>query len=202
VPPSYSNRGKCQAVIIGQIGADRLDSGVKLFLLRHAPAEPLGSDRLATDEKRALTLEGMDKMRQAAAGMKAFGLKFEVILSSPYLRARQTAEIAAKALRLSKRLQFTVNLAVGAKSVALVSEIQLRHPSASTVLLVGHEPFLSHLASWLLSGRETLGIHFRKGGLMCLEIERIKPGQCAILEWFMTPGQMVRMGKRDASRRG
>jgi phosphohistidine phosphatase len=60
-----------------------------------------------------------------------------------------------------------------------------------SLLLVGHEPDLSNLISWLLSGDISLSIIMKKGGLCCLSVDELVAGKCATLEWLMSPAQMV-----------
>lgn len=168
---------------------------MQLCLLRHAKAEMVISPDSQVDAKRALTPEGERKMRQVAAGMVSMDLKIEVILSSPYVRARQTAEIAARALGLMESLVLTDSLAAVAGPAEVVEVINARHSARQTILLVGHEPNLGQLASLLLSGRENgLGILFKKAALMSLSSEELKRGKCAVLEWFLTPKQLAAMG--------
>jgi phosphohistidine phosphatase len=164
---------------------------MKICLLRHAKAEPAVSENLETDAARVLTPEGTRKMRQIAAGMKAMDLTFDLILSSPFARARQTAEIAAQVLGLSDRLKFTENLTTVAQPSDIVAEICERYRATPSLLLVGHEPFLGQLASLLLTGQDILGVDFKKAGLLALSVEELKRGRCAVLDWFLTPKQLA-----------
>ena len=115
-----------------------------------------------------------------------------LILSSPYLRTRQTAELIAEALDVRKRLTCTEALAPTGSMKQLVSHLQAADPAPARVLLVGHEPYLSELTSLLLSGDPGLAITFRKGGLCQLVVDSLKHGRCASLEWLLTPKQMAR----------
>jgi broad specificity phosphatase PhoE len=76
---------------------------IELYLMRHGIAADLGDAGVLKDEDRPLTLEGRAKMRQAAEGIGEFGLKLNLILTSPLLRARQTAEVVAEVLDASAR---------------------------------------------------------------------------------------------------
>src|SRR5687768_492507 len=113
---------------------------MKLFFLRHGIAEDRRSG--FPDEQRRLTAEGIDEMRDVGQGMKALGLQFEAILTSPLTRARETAELAARALGQEDRLHEEPRLASGATFSAFEAALQGRSPRDS-VLLVGHEPDLS-----------------------------------------------------------
>ena len=76
------------------------------------------------------------------------------------------------------------------KLVELLNHLQ---PSAESVLLVGHEPYLSGLISLLVSGNASFAVVMKKGGLCKLSTESLQPGRCATLEWLLTPKQMALM---------
>jgi phosphohistidine phosphatase len=166
---------------------------MNLYLLRHGLAVELGPHTLAKDSERLLTPKGMRKMREVGQAIDGLGLEFDLILSSPYLRARQTAEIVARTLKAEKKLQFTDALTPGAKAKEVIVQINATSPKPESVLLVGHEPFLSELISLLLSGDSGLPITLKKGGLCSLAVDSLKAGRCATLEWLLTPKQMGRM---------
>jgi phosphohistidine phosphatase len=125
--------------------------------------------------------------------MQAMKLSFELILSSPYVRARQTAEIVARILDTEKRLKFSAHLASDGDAEDLISELKRQRPAIGSVLLVGHEPYLSQLISVLLTGGSDLRLTLKKGGLCKLMVQRWTYGRCAILEWLITPRQMTQM---------
>ena len=166
---------------------------MNVYILRHGIAAEPDAETFANDAERPLTPEGECKLRQATKAMKALGLSFDLILSSPYLRARQTAEIVAKAFDARKQLEFTDTLAPGGSSKKLIELLSRRAPPPQDVLLSGHEPYLSELISRLLSGSEHLAINLKKGSLCKLAIESLKHGRCASLEWLLTPKQMALM---------
>ena len=126
--------------------------------------------------------------------MGALELSFDLILSSPYLRARQTAEIVAEVLKARKKLELSEFLTPGGSTKKLVELLRHRHPPPESVLLVGHEPYLSGLISLLVSGRESIAVTMKKGGLCMLSTEELAHGRCAGLEWLLTPKQMGLMG--------
>ena len=95
--------------------------------------------------------------RQIAEAMEALELSFDLILSSPYLRARQTAEIVAEAFKARKRLELSDSLTPGGSTKKLVELLNRLQPSPESVLLVGHEPYLSGLISLLVSGDTSFG---------------------------------------------
>jgi phosphohistidine phosphatase len=164
-----------------------------LYLLRHAIAVERGTPGYRRDRDRPLTPEGEKKMRRIARGLQALELSFDVILSSPFVRARQTAEIVAKLFQTEDRLVFTDALAVGGDHQALIRELQDRYSKAGDVLLVGHEPSLSILISTLLGGGASLSIMLKKGGACKLSVDSLAYGRCATLEWLLAPNQLTRI---------
>ena len=172
---------------------------MNLFLLRHAIAVDPGSLSGASDADRPLSPEGKKKMRKIARGMKALDLSFDLILSSPYVRARETAEIVAH--EFGSALEFTPRLAVGGDPAALVAEVAVRGREMGDVLLVGHEPQLSRLISHLLSGHSGLSVTMKKGGLCKLDVPRLSYARSASLEWLLTPSQLAHL-REDTPRGG
>ena len=126
--------------------------------------------------------------------MKELGLDFDLILSSPLVRARQTAEIVAAGLKLKKRLELSNALAPRGQATLLFRQLEREKPAPKSILLVGHEPDLSQLVSLLVTGGPHLEMDFRKGGLCKLETEKLRTGRCARLLWLLTPKQMKMIG--------
>ena len=166
---------------------------MNLYILRHGIAVDHGAPGYARDSERPLTPKGRRKMAYIVQAMKAMELSFDVILSSPFVRARQTAEIVAAAYRAKRRLAFSDALAVGGDPRQLLEHLRRLDPALEDVMLVGHEPYLSSLISLLVSGRPDFTVTLKKGGLCRLEIESLKYGRCAALAWLLTPAQMELM---------
>ena len=160
-----------------------------LFILRHGIAVEHGAHGFKEPD-RPLTAKGERKLWQAAEAMEALKLSFDLILSSPYTRARQTAEIIAEAFNARKKLEFSDSLIPGGNMKDLVGFINHYHPTPDSVLLVGHEPYLSELISLLVSGEASVLLTFKKGGLCKLSTDSLKPARCATLEWLLTPKQL------------
>lgn len=166
-----------------------------LFLLRHGLAGERDEIRYPDDSLRPLTAEGRRKMRRIAAGMRALDLEFDAIWSSPYLRARQTAEIVADAFRARNRMGLVPELAPDGGARRLLRRLRGKHPPGSQILLVGHEPYLGELAGLLISGRAGLPLALKKGGLCLLSLETPARGRGAALEWLLTPRQLLALGR-------
>ena len=163
---------------------------MKLFILRHGIAAMRDDLDVENDSQRQLTPKGKRQLRQSAAAMKKMGLRFDLILSSPYLRAKQTAEIVADFLKLNKKLHFSNALVPDGSPNVLIRQLHEIKPAPENVLLVGHEPYLSSLISLLTSGGIDLAMDFKKGGLCKLETERLSYDRCATLIWLLMPKQM------------
>jgi phosphohistidine phosphatase len=164
-----------------------------LFLLRHAIAVERGTPGYEDDSRRPLTGKGAKKMRLIAEGMLALDLSFDVVLSSPFLRARQTAQIVVKVLDVPGKLRFSEHLEAGGDPESLIREIDDLYAKHSRILLVGHEPYLSSLISTLISGSDDLPITLKKGGLCKLSVDSLRYGLCATFEWLLAPSQMTRI---------
>jgi len=167
---------------------------MNLFLLRHAKAQPR-SPKWRPDSKRPLTSEGENSMFDVARGIKALGVSFDVILTSPYVRALRTAEILAEVYE-SEKLFETARLTPEAGANEILEEVNENFSAAGEIVLVGHEPFLSRLISTLLTGEEGMTMELKKAGFCKLTIEKLVFGKCACLDWLLTPRQLARLGKR------
>jgi phosphohistidine phosphatase len=166
---------------------------MNLFILRHGLAVELGTAGCNKDSERPLTSEGERKLWRIAKAMQALEISYDWILSSPYVRARQTAEIIAEALDLRKKLELSETLTPGGSARKLIDLLNHRTPRPEEVLLVGHEPSLSSLISLLVSGTTDASVEMKKGGLCKLATESLECGRCATLEWLLTPKQMALM---------
>jgi phosphohistidine phosphatase len=166
---------------------------MELFLLRHGLAVERGTHGFKDDFSRPLTPKGRRQLRKIAARMKKIEGDFDLILSSPLVRAKQTAEIVADGLKLKKRLKFSNALAPGGVASILIRQLQREKPAPEKILLVGHEPDLSRLVSLFTTGGPNLEVDFKKSGLCKLETGKLLAGKCATLAWLLTPRQMKAM---------
>ena len=141
-----------------------------IFIVRHGIAEEVSSD--GSDESRELTSEGKKKMKESSAGFARLERKVDRIYSSPLARARQTAEILANAL--DRKVEEMKELAPG-HSPAQVCH-KLKQLKAGSVMVVGHEPNCSELASYLLLGSGGVSIEFKKGAICLIESRDAEPG--------------------------
>ena len=170
---------------------------MNLYLVRHAIAVDRGSPAFEDDSQRPLTDRGAAKMMQIAAGLRHMGIDIDLILSSPHLRARQTAEILAKSYHIPDKLMLTPALLPEAPASQIVNEINEKFTHFMNVVLVGHEPSLSNLISTLISGDPTLNITLKKGGVCRLSVEQLCYDRCATIEWLLYPFQLASLASLD-----
>jgi len=168
---------------------------VNIYIIRHAIAVDEGTPEYEQDRERPLTDKGRKKMRQIAKGLRTLGVEFDLILSSPYVRARETAEILASEFKLKKKVAFSENLMPMANPDLLIPEINDKY-LVENIALVGHEPHLSALIGLLTSENTHLDITLKKGGVCYLEADDLHhDDHRATLEWLLTPGILVEIGE-------
>ena len=170
---------------------------MNLYLLRHGiavdPSEP------GLDAERPLTPKGRRRLLQIVKAMAAMKISFDVIFSSPYVRAAQTAEIVVKSLKRQKQLKFTDDLKPGGNPRMLLELLNDLPPGPENILLVGHEPYLSKLIALLTAGNTSMEIDLKKGGLCKVEVESLRYARCATFGWLLAPRHLALMtGKRPA----
>ena len=163
----------------------------ELYLIRHGIAEERGEE-WPDDEKRPLTDGGMERMRKAMRGVARLGLVFDVVLSSPLVRARQTAEIVAGGVAPRPSLANIESLAPGASFAALIADLE-KHARKTRIALVGHEPGIGEFAARLIGSRHP--IEFKKGAVCRIDVEEIPPGGPGALRWFMPPKILLSLKK-------
>jgi phosphohistidine phosphatase len=154
---------------------------MRLYLVRHASAEEPGT---RADADRRLTDRGRRESRHVGEGLKTLGARPVRILSSPFIRARETADAIAS--ELSMAVEVRDALASGASPDDLLREV--RDPGGEEVLLVAHQPELGALAALLLTGGPVATLSFRPGSVCCLDLD----GAQGRLAWFRNPDDVVR----------
>ncbi len=158
---------------------------LELYLIRHGLAGEHGS--YPHDHERPLTEEGQKKTRQVAQRLADLGLKFDLILTSPLVRARQTADILVNA-GLSKQLQESGYLADGDLDGWLAWLKTWKSTSGKPLALVGHEPSLSRWAESLVFGRSLGSFELKKAGILGLLLpDQVAPVGRSTLFWLTPP---------------
>ncbi len=160
---------------------------MQIYLLRHGIAEEPQAGR--ADSERALTSEGRDKLRRVLKRARTADLDPGLILSSPYRRARETAEVAAEVLAYEGEIVRTPVLVPEANPADVWAEIRKR-PNERSILLASHEPLMSSLGAFLLNS-PALVIDMKKGALIRIDCLRLGPAPTGILKWMLTPGACI-----------
>lgn len=164
-----------------------------LYLVRHGIAINREDPKCPAEAERYLTEEGIKNTREVARGVGAIAEEPDLFLSSPYVRALQTAELFASAFELSKtKIRKTELLLPGSDIAALFREIA-KNKDADCVFCFGHAPHLDEvLAAVLGSKRDSTSL--KKAGVACLELRRVAPPS-GTLAWLATP-KMLKNLKR------
>ena len=153
---------------------------LQIYLLRHGIA-----DNSSPDSERALTEEGREKLRRVLARARGADVAPSLILSSPYRRALETAEIAAEVLGYRGKVVKTRALLPDASPYDAWEEIRQR-PGEPAILLASHEPLMSSLAAFLLASPVLL-VDMKKAALVRVDCERTLPEPKGVLKWMLTP---------------
>jgi phosphohistidine phosphatase len=156
---------------------------VELFLLRHGIAE----DRAASgrDADRALTEEGRQKLHRVMKRAAAAGVEPSLIISSPYKRAVETAEIAAAELKYKGEILRVGTLTPDSSPPSFWSTVRENRDEPS-ILLAGHEPLFSATVAWLLGSTQEM-VEFKKAALVRIDIHTFSAQPQGILQWMLTP---------------
>lgn len=167
---------------------------MELFLIRHAIAAPRRP--ALPDAERPLTRRGRERFIQAVAGLQRLGIRLRQVHHSPWLRAVETAALLAPVLQ-GDRLP-TPTLARPPEA-ALLHEM-LREIAQTPAALVGHEPWMSELLAWLVTGSPATGaaFAFKKGGVAWLE-GPLRPGSM-VLRAHLPPRVLRALGRADSGR--
>lgn len=153
-----------------------------LYLVRHGIAADLGP-ACQTDEARPLTEEGVSRMRLQARGLRALEVTLDLVLTSPLVRCRQTADLLAEGLG-AVPVEVLPALRPGGRPEPTLAALDLyrRH---GNLALVGHEPSMGHLASALLGAAGP--IPFKRGAVCRIDVDTLPPRRAGQLVWFLPP---------------
>lgn len=162
---------------------------LELYLIRHGLAAERGPE-YPDDSVRPLTGRGVLSLRRSAKALNALGVGFDLIVTSPLLRATQTADTLAAALTGKPSVTASDALAPAGTPAAVIQEI-VRHARKGRVALVGHEPNIGELASRLLGSRAPMT--FKKGAICRLDFDVLPPKGVGELRWFLPPKVLRRI---------
>ena len=160
---------------------------MKLYLIRHGDPAPLGEGGVTDDAERPLTEAGRKQIQVLGKQLAKHGEKIGLVITSPHLRAKQTAEILLETTsKPAPELRECNHLACDGSRKKLVRF--LREVQGDCVALVGHQPDLSALAGWLI-GSKKAQINLAKAGVACIVGEGVQKGG-GVLVWLLTPEWM------------
>jgi phosphohistidine phosphatase len=158
---------------------------MRLYVIRHADAAPMGQDGIERDEDRPLTPAGQEQSRLLSQALVAHGVKLDKLLTSPLLRAKQTAEAILSSWGAgAPAIQECEALAPGSKKKKLMRE--LLAAGGEAIAIVGHNPDLTALLGWLI-GEKEVNISLAKAGIACIDFEGSPCKECGNLAWLVTP---------------
>lgn len=166
---------------------------MRLYLLRHGIAFNRADPNCPPDPERPLTPLGIRRTRQAARGLRALGVAPTKILSSPYVRAMETAKIVAKQLRLPKKtIAEVAALGPGGDPSEALAEVEAA--GADEVLVVGHSPHLEGMLAAVLGVQRTTPFGLKKAGVAGLELSSPPEGDSRLL-WLLEPRPLRALAK-------
>jgi phosphohistidine phosphatase len=154
-----------------------------LYFTRHGIAEDAKPGQ--PDSQRELTDEGRSRLADVYKRLTKASVKPSLILTSPYKRALQTAELAAKAMGCAVAPLTSERLVPHASPRDVWDEIR-DHRESDTVMLVGHEPLFSQSISYLLN-TPTLQVDVKKGSVTAIEMQSFRGEPRGVLKWMLTP---------------
>ena len=161
-----------------------------LYLVRHAIAAERG-EAWPEDSARPLTSKGIARMRQIVRGLRDLDVALDIVLTSPLLRATQTADLLVDGLKPSPALAVVPALAPGASPPQVADALE-QFRKARRIALVGHEPGLGELAAWLVGARAPFP--FKKGGVCRIDVTSLLPAGSGQLVWMATPRMLRALG--------
>jgi phosphohistidine phosphatase len=166
---------------------------MQLYIVRHGIAVDREDPKCPPDPERFLTEEGVEKTKQVAAGVAAMGATADLLFTSPYVRAAQTAEIFAAALDYAKQKIRRSDLLLPGAEPSLLFRDLAKERQASSVFLFGHAPQLDDIIATALGSKRHLTA-LKKAGVALIELRRVSP-PLAEFVWLATPKLLRKAGK-------
>ena len=157
---------------------------IELYLVRHAIAAERGP-KYPDDKLRPLTPDGTKKFKDSVPGLIDLGVVIDFVLTSPLVRARETAQLLAAGLKPKPAIAEIDALAPGGRHQAIIEAIKTHAKRNRRLALVGHEPDLGEFAARLLGARGM--VEFKKGGICLIEVDGATPGGPGTLRWMLPP---------------
>ncbi len=157
---------------------------MEIYLVRHGAAHTKEDD-----PERHLNKDGLDQCHMSGRALKRLEIKFDLVISSPKVRARQTAEIIADEVGYPKdEIKVTETLEPMASPKDTISYLN-NFTEMNNIMLAGHLPLLGNLASELLSKSTQISLYFESGAVCQIDVDH-PISHTGIFRWFLTPKQL------------
>lgn len=167
---------------------------MELILFRHGIAEDREdfAKKNLDDHLRPLTLKGRKRVQKVGIKLRDWISEVDMIVSSPFTRARQTAEILSQ-IYFETPVVEAAELVPQSPAPAFLKWLRAHARDCSRVVMVGHEPHMTSFASYLLAGKSDSFLDLRKGGVMCLELESFSQADIGTAEllWLIPPRMII-----------
>ena len=170
--------------------------GYSVYILRHGIAGERDAQKYPDDSERPLTDKGKKRMRQIADGLIRIGFAVDWIVTSPLVRAAETAEVVAASIGVKIPMDKCAPLSPGG-SVRELATFLSGHADRKRILLVGHEPDLSRLAARLIGAGREANLALKKGGCCLIQCGDLSLSSDGTLIWWLTP-RLMRVLARGA----
>jgi phosphohistidine phosphatase len=157
---------------------------MEIYLLRHGIAED--ESPTGRDSDRQLTPAGRRKLHEVLKLVAASGFKPHVIVSSPYVRARQTAEIASEVLGYKEEVHLANALVPDSDPEEVWQEIRNGYRGVSSLILASHEPLMGRCTGFLL-GHPGMLIDFKKGAIVRIDVDNYGVQPRGVFKWMLVP---------------
>ena len=168
---------------------------MEVVLFRHGPSAARDPARWRDDARRPLTRPGREQVRAAARGLVLADVIKPRYRTSPAVRAADTARLAAEVTGATGAIERWDELKFGADPLSVLQRLAEEGTQSGRVVLVGHEPGLGQLAGLLLFGEPLAPIRLRRAGAAAIEVPRRVGPSAGRLQWAMTRGQLIALGR-------
>ena len=162
---------------------------LELYLIRHGLAADRGEE-YPDDSKRPLTSEGISRLKKEAKGLDSLDVAFDLIITSPLVRARQTADVLAETMK-AKPSVATADALTPAGGPAAVMQELAKHMKRARIAIVGHEPNMGELAAHLIGSKTP--VPFKKGAVCRIDFAVFPPKGKGQIIWFATPRMLRKL---------
>ena len=166
---------------------------MEIYIVRHGIAIDREDPKCPPDPERYLTEEGIEKTKRVAAAVAALGGSPDLLLSSPYVRAMQTAEIFASALDYSKQKIRRTDLLLPGTEPSLLFRELAKDKQTSTLFVFGHAPQLDDIIAAALGSKHHI-TSLKKAGVALIELKRVSPPNGQLV--WLAPPKMLRRAEK------